>query len=493
MRRLFSPPALCVALALVSCVLYVGYSVRFGYVGFPLDDAWIHQTYARNLGVHHQFSYNLGEPSVGSTSPLWTLMLTPAHTLRLEPRLWTYLLGTVLLALTGWVAYRLSKVLFPDDELVPALAAAFCLLEWHLVWAAFSGMETMLFVFLSLLALERHLSGGRPLVIGLIGGLLAVTRPEGVLLLPLLVLDTAWHRRHGAAPLTWRGVGIHAIFLVVGFLVPVAPYLALNLTVTGNLLPNTFYAKQAEYRDLIASLPLWTRWARVALPTLVGAQVLLIPGCLYAAFKGLSLAPRRAALPLAWWLVLVSIYAVRLPVTYQHGRYLIPAIPIPILLGIWGTTHLPRVHRVVRRVLYLSIPILLVVFWLRGAGQYATDVRIIDSELGAAGRWIADYTPRDAIIGAHDIGAVGYFSQRFLVDTAGLITPDVIPFIRDENRILAFLEARGVDYLVIFPSWYPQIAESPQLRAVYRSTSPWIVRAGGDNVVIYEAVWPHQR
>jgi hypothetical protein len=387
------------------------------------------------------------------------------------------------------VVYRLGKVLFPHDELVPVLSATFCLLEWHIAWAAFSGMETILFVLLSLLALERHLTGERPWVTGLIGGLATVTRPEGAMILPLLVLDTAWRRRRGTRSLAWREVVTHAALVGVGFCVPLAPYLALNLAVTGNLWPNTFYAKQAEYRRVVASVPLWTRWVRVALPTMVGAQVLLIPGCLYAAFKSLSLAQRKAVLPLAWWFSLVTAYAIRLPVSYQHGRYLIPAIPIAILLGVWGTMNLPGLHRIVRRVLYVSIPILLLIFWLRGAQQYAIDVRIIDSELAAAGRWVADNTAPDAVIGAHDIGAIGYFSQRFLVDTAGLITPEVIPFILDEDRILAFLEAREVDYLVIFPSWYPQIAESSQLRAVYRSASPWVVQAGGDNVVIYETVW----
>jgi len=489
MKRLLASPVLTPSLVILSALSCLGYSLHYGFVGFPLDDAWIHQTYARNVALHHQFAYNLGEPSAGSTSPLWTLLLAPIYLLPVDYRLWTYVLGAIFLALSGWIIHRLSGSLFPKDPLVPILTTTFCLLEWHLAWAAFSGMETILFVFLSLLSLERHLAGERPFLSGLIAGLLTLTRPEGAILLLLLIFDTLWRRKRGGHSLTWSGVARHLILLLLGFGLLMALYLASNLTITGQIFPNTFYAKQAEYQEIIASLPLWVRWAQLAGVTVVGAQVLLIPGCLYAIYRIFKLRQGQTVLPAAWWLVLVTIYAVRLPVTYQHGRYLIPTIPILVLYGVWGTRDLHGLPRIMRQVLLISIPLLLSVFWLRGAEQYATDVRIIDSELGATGRWLRDNTPPHAVIGAHDIGAIGYFSERSLLDTAGLVNPEVIPFIRDEEKILAFLEEKEVDYVVIFPSWYPRIAESPQLRAIHRSTSPWIVEAGGDNIVVYETAW----
>jgi hypothetical protein len=489
MRRLASPNLFLPVLTVVCALLYLGYSLYYGFVGFPLDDGWIHQTYARNLGVFHQLAYNLGEPSVGSTSPLWTLLLSPAYALRLDPRLWTYVLGAILLALTAWLLQRLSRLLFPKSRLLPLVTSGFCLLEWHLAWAAFSGMETMLFVFLSLLVLERHLAGKGPLLTGLVAGLLTLTRPEGVIMLVLLIGDTVRHSARGAGRSTLRSCGTLVALILLGFILPVAPYLALNLSITGNPFPNTFYAKQAEYRELATSLPIWARWARVASATVIGAQILLIPGFIYAAYEGVASRSRRILFPLAWWFALITLYACRLPVTYQHGRYVIPTIPVLVLLGLWGTENLPRLHRIPRRVLRISIPVLLLIFWLRGAEQYATDVRIIDSELAAAGVWIRDNTPSTAVIGAHDIGAIGYISGRSLVDTAGLITPEVIPFMRDEDRILAFLQTRGVDYIAIFPSWYPTIASDTRLRPIYRSTGPWVVEAGGDNIVVYETGW----
>jgi hypothetical protein len=316
MKRLLSYRVLVPSLAILTALLYLAYSLRYGFLGFPLDDAWIHQTYARNLALHHQFAYNPGTPSVGSTSPLWTLLLAPSYLLRVDYRIWTYLLGVIFLASTGWILHRLSNSLFPNYPLVPTLTSAFCLLEWHLAWAAFSGMETILFVFLSLLSLERHLAGERPFLSGVIAGLLALTRPEGAILPLLLTLDTLWRRKRGDQSLSWPQVARHLAILLVSFGLLISPYLAFNLAVTGQVFPNTFYAKHAEYREILATRPLWVRWAQMAGATIVGAQVLLIPGCLYAAYEIFKLRRGRAALPLIWWFALVTIYAVRLPVTY---------------------------------------------------------------------------------------------------------------------------------------------------------------------------------
>ena len=71
-RRAFRPALLFALAAIVSVLGYLGVSARGGPLGFPLDDAWIHQTYARNLGLRAEFSFVPGQPSAGSTSPLWS-------------------------------------------------------------------------------------------------------------------------------------------------------------------------------------------------------------------------------------------------------------------------------------------------------------------------------------------------------------------------------------------------------------------------------------
>ena len=482
-------------LSVLTAALYLGWTASSDRLGFPLDDGWIHQTYARNLAQTGQMAYVPGQPSAGSTSPLWTILLSAGYLLRLDYRFWTYALGALFLALTALTAYRLARHLFPDQPWTAPLTALFCALEWHLAWAAFSGMETILFTWLLLLLINLQITNRKSqiAVTGIVAGLLALTRPEGLLLVGLVGLALLWRARREAR---WRGLWPVAVYGLM-FVLVISPWLAFNLRVSGQPFPNTFYAKQAEYRVLLA-LPLWSRLARVILPTLAGAQILLIPGFLYLVF--FPLIPRitnheSRFTPLAWLLLTVLTYALRLPVNYQHGRYLIPAIPVLIIYGLGGTLQLLRLDsarmwaRVLSRSALPAALVLLLAFWVRGAQAYADDTGFIEGEMVAVARWLNDNTASDALIAVHDIGAVGYFTRRPLLDLAGLVTPEVVPFIADETRLLDFMIEEKADYAVFFPDWSPaygRLAQDPRLRAVYNTDFAWTRSQGHENMIVFK-------
>jgi len=55
------------------------------------------------------------------------------------------------------------------------------------------------------------------------------------------------------------------------------------------------------------------------------------------------------------------------------------------------------------------------------------------------------------LIAAHDIGALGFFGRHdTMIDLAGLVSPQVVPFIRDEPRLAAYMDERPVEYLIAF-------------------------------------------
>jgi len=72
--------------------------------------------------------------------------------------------------------------------------------------------------------------------------------------------------------------------------------------------------------------------------------------------------------------------------------------------------------------------------------------------------WVKDNTKQDALIAVHDIGAMGYFGGRNIIDLAGLIQPELITIIRDEQGIKDYLIQSNADYLVAFKDWYPGLA-----------------------------------
>ena len=457
------------AAAVIGVAIYLGWARAAGVWGFALDDAWIHQTYARNLAATGQLAFIPGQPSAGSTSGVWTLLIALGYLARIDFKWWTYLLGAVCLVMTALGAWALTVLLFPGRPHAALAAGILCALEWHLIWSAASGMETVLFTALSLwLMVQINLpkfksqNQGDDLLLGIWCGVLALTRPEGLLLVGLALLAQVglrgWTRRAAWTGLVWS---------VIGVAIPMVPWLAFNWLASGTPLPNTFYAKQREYAELLASMSLAQRFGRVLAAPFVGAQVLMAPGLVAAAWslvrhiKQPESWPRLV--PLVWAIAHLTTYALRLPVTYQHGRYEIPAIPVMIVFGVGGTVTLLSLSdarlwvRVMSRAAALSVVITQLAFVVVGARAYATDVGIIEGEMVNVALWLNAHAAPDDLIAAHDIGAIGYFTQRPLLDLAGLVSPEVIPFIRDEARLGALARQRGAVYLVTFPSWYPRL------------------------------------
>jgi len=515
-------PALVIGLlALAGPVLYLARSWASGPPGFPLDDAWIHQTYARNLAEAGQWAFVPGQPSAGSTAPLWTVLLAVGYALGAPFRAWAYALGSLCLLVMALLAARLARQLFWDGAaprtgrpaVVEVAVGLACACEWHLVWAAVSGMETLLFALLALALWERVVSDPtrRPWLTGLLGGALILTRPEGALAVGAAMLGVVLA---GGAERPWPRRLAAGVFLAASCAVVVAPYLLLNYHLSGTLWPNTFYAKQAEYAVLLTQ-PLAVRLWRVGTAPLVGGQVLLLPGLAWGARQAVcdgwrylrsgrsaaergreGVAPVSRWLPLAWAAVTILVYALRLPVTYQHGRYLIPIIPILIVYGLWGALRLGgwmHGRSLLVRVWFLSTAVLLLAFWLLGAGAYSTDVAIIEGEMVAVARWLDAHVAPDALVAAHDIGALGYFARCPLLDLAGLVSPEVIPFIRDQERLLQWLAEQEADYLVTFPSWYPLLIADPRLEEVYRTDAAVTVAQGGENMAVYALRWDRTR
>jgi hypothetical protein len=498
---------------ILSLLVWVAVSIQRGTVGFPLDDGWIHQTYARSLAAGHGWAYSPGEPSAGATAPFWVLLLVPGYWLGASPVCWVLFLGLLLLWSLAWLAYRSWSYLSEHRGWWAAAAGVVIGLEWHLLWAALSGMETLLMtglvltVLATLLKIEQGVEqqagkeaietqgeqedlkyhpglemDWRWLGLGALIGLGVWVRPEA-----LTLFGPVWFTAV-LAPGTLKTRFYRSGWSLLGGLALFVPYLAFNHWLAGTWWPNTFFAKQAEYA-VLRDTPLVSRLISQPGPLLAGVVVALLPGFIYEFYQDFRERRWANTAGALWAVGFVALYAIRLPVTYQHGRYMIPVVPVLILWGLAGTARLiggknpGRVRWFVGRLYFAIIAAILVLFWWLGVDAFTKDVAVINGEMVATANWLQANTDPEDLIAAHDIGAIGYITQRKIVDLAGLISPDVIPFIRDEEKLTDYLNEKCPVYFVTFPGWYPEMVKGRE--KIFQTDTAITREFGKENMAVY--------
>ncbi len=467
--------------ALLALGGYFFWSSQVYRIGYPLDDAWIHQTYARNFAQTGQWVYSPGQTSGGSTGPIWGFLLAVLHLVRLPEIAGTAVLGWFLLIWTTVFTLNLVLEFKPDLKIHRIFIGGIVIFEWHLVWSAGSGMETLLF---SLIAISVIYLTGKPdrsvFLIGFLAGLSVWVRPGGLTLIGPVLFVMVF------SDLDQKIKNIS--YAITGFLTPIIPYFLFNYFVVGDFWPNTFFAKQAEYAELL-KLPFFNRFWTVFNQLLVGVGILLFPGLIEKVRIAVKSKNWQVLGAACWLFGYLGIYVLKLPVDYQHGRYVIPVVPIYLGLGLAGSAEIFSWNseiawrRILGRLFWTSVAAVSLVFWIKGADAYARDVAVIEAEMVETALWINQNLEENAVIAAHDIGALGYFGNREIIDLAGLITPDVIPIIRNEAALSAYLDLKKADYLMTFPDWYQQLNDG--LPIVYRSKGKFAPQFGAENMTIY--------
>jgi hypothetical protein len=82
----------------------------------------------------------------------------------------------------------------------------------------------------------------------------------------------------------------------------------------------------------------------------------------------------------------------------------------------------------------------------------------------AVGKWLAENIPADGRVGALEVGIIGFFAQRSMVDFAGLIQPDVAEIMTydttyDDTAIWAVRTYRP-EYLALVEGGLPRLMKT---------------------------------
>ena len=463
--------AAILALCLGLCGWYLTEAWRLnGGFGFPLDDSWIHLTFARNLAMHGSFAYYPGDPPVaGSTSPLYTGLLAALYRIGHNEFVISYLLGVAAFVAAALLFYALLRREFTGE---PWLALAGTLLlatQPRLVLIALSGMETTLFVALIIGALLAY-RARRPVLLGLFLGLLVWCRPDGLVLWLAIgadwVVRLVWRRSPDAH--RWPIRPMRTSFAIG--LILLACYAVFNLALSGSPLPTTFGAKGAYYRATMTREHfLLTEVAE----TFGGRELSMLwvfaaAGFILVLWRALEHSAPSRLVDALFVLGLVGAYYVALPFAHRFARYILPALPCFLLVAVWAVREVlwalaNRGQRlcVLVRWLPAALFVVLLVQWGISAHHFAEVYAYCcgyhETHHVAAARWLAANAPADAKVGTHDIGAVAFYSNRRVVDMAGIVSPEVVAHIGkpDYTSYLDdFLSRSGVTHTVTLRDWF---------------------------------------
>ncbi|MBV8717111.1 MAG: hypothetical protein JOZ65_18775 [Chloroflexi bacterium] len=409
----------------------VAFGVRLITGPHPIDDAYITFRYARNLADGLGLVYNPGEWVLGTTAPLWALILAAGYRLGLTDLPW---LSTVLSAVCDAATAALLTVLARRVDW-PLLGAALVGLAWALnpmsIGFASGGMETSLFVLVALTTLS--LAAGRRYlpVAAALAGVATLVRPEGALLAAVVIAWTFMVQRRDS---------LRALFAAS---IPIGAAGVALFARYGSPLPHSVAAKQVAYLPawplenaaallIQAGLPGWSTYLLAAVPTVIG---LVLAAC---GLVTLAVLARRSVVHLrrervAWQpfaafaLLYVGFYAVvGLRGVRLFPWYLVPIAPFYLLAAAAG---LARMRSTAPAWLAAAL-----VLWQLPAIDWHAPLLPAGLDLGreslylSVGRDLASSLPADAVVAAPEIGALGYASNLRVLDTVGLVSPAALPY-----------------------------------------------------------------
>jgi hypothetical protein len=462
--------------------------------GFPLDDSWIHLTFARNLARGWGFAYNQGEPVAGSTAPLWTFTIAFFHVFTRNATVMVViakLLGAALLFVSAVFAFRIAGHITGSGWVGLAAGLAVATLG-PLGWAMMSGMEVTLSVALTLAGIYYYLrfrTGRLSTLAWVLFGLAAWARPESLLLAAFAALDSLLRRFALKQRLAfWRGFGI--------WLAIVLAWLWFNHSLSGTLFPLTYLTKAGRTSLFTAiavrSFPQLKGLLTIAAPSYFvqfwlhiwranPVLCLLVPvglvGLVTSAFRrgrdGL-LVP----LLVLGYVPLIGLVSPSYGATFQNGRYIGNATALAAVVAVIGFAYVWRWIRLraVRLGVTIALSVLAVFNVVTVSVATTRNTARAESSINrmqvALGQWLADSTPAGATIASSDVGAIGYFSDRHIFDLSGLVTKEFLGYRSDRAGFMAFFRNWKPDFLAIFPASYPGLRDAPFLRAVASADVP---------------------
>jgi hypothetical protein len=455
--------ALLALVALAAVAWWTCFRVSTGIV---LEDALITFRFAESLASGRGFAFNPGEPVLGTTTPLLTLLLAGfgavfgVEHVPLIANAFLIPAGAAALVCLHLAARRAGLGAGPAF-----LGTALVAFHPDVAWSTAGGMETPLVLAWMAASLLAAVSG-RWTATGVLLAFLVLTRVDAVFWALVLAVASAWRRPAALLRMATAGT---LVFL---------PWATYALLTFGTLVPHTMIAKRTVVHtggdSLLRRAAEHAFWYVEGLGVHLGggpfAAIVLGSLVCLVLFGGVACfgrAGRAFLLPLGLFVPVLAVAYFLGRAPHEFGWYLVPvtfcALPLA-QVGAFQVGHAVRAWSAVEGVpralgaaiaaLLLAAPVLnLFVGGRHALESHARHQRIEDGLRRRVGEWLDANAPPDASVAMEAIGYQGTFARRRVIDLAGLVSPDVVRIhVETRDPAEAFrrvMEDLRPDYIVL--------------------------------------------
>jgi arabinofuranosyltransferase len=414
--------------------------VLFFATHYAVDDAFITFRYAENLALGNGFVYNLGERVLGTTTPLFTLLIAFLNLIGISSITAAMLINLTAAGLTTVILYRWSQHL--DLGRFTILPAIIYVVFPRSVICDIAGMETAFFTLLItsglyLLFLRKHFAAIT------VASLATVARPEGWALLALALVVTFFRDRR---QLLLKGI---PVLLIAG------NWLLFAYLYFGSIVPNSLTAKMALYsghgqfsswQGLSVTLGLNSPFGWIIWP-------LFLLGLIFAFRKD-----RLLGLIALW----CGAYLGALVASGTHVFFWYPAAvyPTSFVIVTIAVVHLLRQIPAAKAAYTNWLPVVASILVVAASSIHLTvGSKNLRQEMAtyrnihiAAGNYLTQHTsPNDRVL-AEDIGYLGYYFRWHIIDRDGLVTPQAAKYNR-ASEYYRFADSTNAEWLFIDPDY----------------------------------------
>ncbi len=413
----------------ITFFILIGLLLSVPYWNAKGDDAFILFRYVKNFVEHGQFAYNLGEPTYGFTSPAWLFFLSSVYFIFRDIYISVWIvsvLSMIFFVTTMWlliiqvIKNRPFQLLF-----MFSILCDFWIQRW-----AFSGQEITfkLAVCAGVLAYASryannsgHSRERSPVILGILLSFSLFTRPEFILLcgiaLAILIRRKEWKSLAIVVTIVAVTYGSWALFCHIhfGWFVPHT-----ILVKTGSS-----YGWEGTFREVSS------RIGGLILPA-VPVFAVSIGAVLHKRMIRKLFQDNITVLMIVLWVSgsLAGYLISHAPLT---SMYYVTIVPFIVCLCIYALENLiGEDSQLSKRYIVISatasVCIYVAVFSFRlGVFSWIVSDKYNngdDKNYIEYAEWIDANTPKSARIGITELGVVGWFGNRYMIDLAGIATPE---------------------------------------------------------------------